>query len=92
MELDDDYNNIISTHALREEGDHCRISGNVRVHISTHALREEGDIAPIARFMGRSQFLPTPSARRATYDSADYGRDSIFLPTPSARRATDFAV
>ena len=36
-----------------------------------------------------SQFLPTPSARRATqlWDRRD-SRDGRFLPTPSARRAT----
>ena len=38
----------ISTHALREEGDHRDGgTGNI-VAISTHALREEGDSAPTA--------------------------------------------
>ena len=56
----------ISIHALREEGDSpvsqpCSTAG-----ISIHALREEGDtsfgsLSPIS-----SQFLSTPSARRAT--------------------------
>ena len=38
--------NIISIHALREEGD-CRAGGELRFHrgISIHALREEGDDA-----------------------------------------------
>ena len=35
------------------------------------------------------QFLPTPSARRATYlQCGEYGTKKGFLPTPSARRAT----
>ena len=35
---------MISTHALREEGDVVQQVGVVlRLHISTHALREEGD-------------------------------------------------
>ena len=35
----------ISTHALREEGDHLGHDLLCRLLISTHALREEGDIA-----------------------------------------------
>ena len=35
---------IISTHALREEGDDPDLATRKRgIHISTHALREEGD-------------------------------------------------
>ena len=39
------FNHDISTHALREEGDH--IGGAVVdiLTISTHALREEGDLS-----------------------------------------------
>ena len=33
----------ISTHALREEGDRCRVYFLGPLLISTHALREEGD-------------------------------------------------
>ena len=36
----------------------------------------------------RSKFLSTPSARRATPDSAGDHPDQRFLSTPSARRAT----
>ena len=37
------------------------------VMISTHALREEGDTAAAAAAAAKeSEFLPTPSARRAT--------------------------
>ena len=81
----------ISTHALREEGDvgesgHCHF----RQVISTHALREEGDVElrqPVYKVV---EFLPTPSARRAT--PAPFALVAIFfrfLPTPSARRATE---
>ena len=57
---------MISTHALREEGDWLKMPrlGGVQ-KISTHALREEGDRGdnPMEE---RKKFLPTPSARRAT--------------------------
>ena len=57
---------VISTHALREEGDlHHRLL-QVLVTISTHALREEGDIDLVAHVLAPGLFLPTPSARRAT--------------------------
>ena len=35
--------------------------------ISTHALREEGDSGQRITGMQSQRFLPTPSARRATY-------------------------
>ena len=37
-----------------------------KVQISTHALREEGDAQAAADAEAAVQFLPTPSARRAT--------------------------
>ena len=57
---------MISTHALREEGDRrCnKVIGQVR--ISTHALREEGDYNNYGSSTRFHIFLPTPSARRAT--------------------------
>ena len=33
-------------------------------------------------------FLPTPSARRATFTALVFLAVLVFLPTPSARRAT----
>ena len=52
---------LISTHALREEGDMtaspCR---EVRRRISTHALREEGDLCGRARFYPGLYFYPRP--------------------------------
>ena len=79
---------VISIHALREEGDllklglrysHCDFyprppRGGRRL------AGEQGDIA--------NAFLSTPSARRATAAVRCIGWDSIFLSTPSARRAT----
>ena len=57
--------------------------------ISIHALREEGDLREPPPQTAPSQFLSTPSARRAT-GRIDYEthRRNIFLSTPSARRAT----
>ena len=83
------YNQSISIHALREEGDEIR--GCHRCCdgcISIHALREEGDkTAPItAKSFGI--FLSTPSARRATAVKAMLDMTGVFLSTPSARRAT----
>ncbi len=39
----------------------------MRLAISTHALREEGDCDITSIGWGKTLFLPTPSARRATY-------------------------
>ena len=57
---------IISIHALREEGDVQALWNVVISDISIHALREEGDT--ILDYMGvpTKVFLSTPSARRAT--------------------------
>ena len=56
--------------------------------ISTHALREEGDPRTVPAPPPERLFLPTPSARRATYQQRRWGFVRRFLPTPSARRAT----
>ena len=57
--------------------------------ISIHALREEGDDGHSGADSTISQFLSTPSARRATvYQASDTSALSKFLSTPSARRAT----
>ena len=82
-------NSIISIHALREEGDRSRspVWSTLR-RISIHALREEGDLGePVILFL-ESEFLSTPSARRATTLRAYSVPQSAFLSTPSARRAT----
>ena len=57
----------ISIHALREEGDDQDHAEDVAGDgISIHALREEGDLPVGALSRAHSQFLSTPSARRAT--------------------------
>ena len=56
----------ISIHALREEGD-LFLQIILRLfRISIHALREEGDLTPDGIFGEGTEFLSTPSARRAT--------------------------
>ena len=57
----------ISIHALREEGDLAALHVTAWMgHISIHALREEGDREGQAPEVEKSEFLSTPSARRAT--------------------------
>ena len=59
---------LISIHALREEGDRGRLQRSHRDHqISIHALREEGDSDHRMRKLTMTEFLSTPSARRATH-------------------------
>ena len=82
---------IISTHALREEGD--VLLDKLRHHNGYFYPRPprggRRGVLPRLTF-GLGQFLPTPSARRATAAVAvmDVAVCPIFLPTPSARRAT----
>ena len=58
---------MISTHALREEGDLALAASRPEQNIiSIHALREEGDFAMPPTFRPPFPFLSTPSARRAT--------------------------
>ena len=80
----------ISIHALREEGDLARrVQRDDGQVISIHALREEGDGHGSATTTAATQFLSTPSARRATPEKATDGAQQMaFLSTPSARRAT----
>ena len=56
--------------------------------ISIHALREVGDGLHSGGLLALLQFLSTPSARRATGNTAALSVTTIFLSTPSARRAT----
>ena len=81
--------NAISIHALREEGDQdsgCRVQGGwnfyPRPPRGGRLSSDGGENVP-------TEFLSTPSARRATFFSAEAGTSlCIFLSTPSARRAT----
>ena len=79
---------LISTHALREEGD-SRLARRQNSSENFYPRPPRG---------GRQQnplsvqqiplFLPTPSARRATPAFRFRKARTKFLPTPSARRAT----
>ena len=51
---------VISTHALREEGDRNCSSLRCALLISTHALREEGDVAGPSSGLTASNFYPRP--------------------------------
>ena len=57
---------VISIHALREEGDVQPEILRLDADISIHALREEGDSLVIMEGTEMVVFLSTPSARRAT--------------------------
>ena len=57
---------LISIHALREEGDVLRDTFDYDISISIHALREEGDKYRLLSGTLTFKFLSTPSARRAT--------------------------
>ena len=59
---------VISTHALREEGDPAHAHGMAEIDISTHALREEGDRTWTNWPTGSSNFYPRPprGGRRLT--------------------------
>ena len=74
---------IISIHALREEGDAEKWLVDANELISIHALREEGDDTLLTAVAAQTEFLSTPSARRATlilWKSADGVTD--FYPRP----------
>ena len=61
----------------------CRIKDIFWGEISTHALREEGDPALAHKITNRLQFLPTPSARRATPQYCNpCGTCAYFYPRP----------
>ena len=81
--------NLISIHALREEGDPLAFHGKpFPTYISIHALREEGD-RECCRFTAYGgHFYPRPP-RGGRLCSLGYDQlAQIFLSTPSARRAT----
>ena len=73
---------VISTHALREEGDVYMLDLSSEFDISTHALREEGDPDVWPPCLDVSLFLPTPSARRATNGFFEKVRYIYFYPRP----------
>ena len=85
---------IISIHALREEGDSLSQDCFLTGVISIHALREEGDAANRQTVTHLLAFLSTPSARRATADgTVGFQHDVNFYPRPprGGRRSTSAA-
>ena len=85
---EDDIAEVISIHALREEGDrdldvHDFVVGRF---LSTPSARRATSFWP--QYSRYSQFLSTPSARRATDCPRLDNTRHKFLSTPSARRAT----
>ena len=75
---------VISIHALREEGDQVNAAAlRAGLDISIHALREEGDRGRDFEDFVIQVFLSTPSARRATCaNHADLGSALDFYPRP----------
>ena len=83
-----DLREVISIHALREEGDGGH-PGAPRAGADFYPRPPRGGrrfSAPL--FVGYPRFLSTPSARRATDELHGDNSPEQFLSTPSARRAT----
>ena len=76
--------NVISIHALREEGDAAfRVSLHRPIVFSIHAVRVEGDYSPMQSMCQLSIFLSTPSARRATISlPPNFTKCFYFYPRP----------
>ena len=79
---------VISIHALREEGDWEFASDEETIRfLSTPSARRA--TVELAQLLVNKAFLSTPSARRATSPEEAYTAGIwTFLSTPSARRAT----
>ena len=83
------YNgDIISIHALREEGDVDETGHGLDVYISIHALREEGDEMQYHIYPRFLYFYPRPPRGGRLFGNTPLKNSFIFLSTPSARRAT----
>ena len=79
---------LISIHALREEGDLSYLEMVRGLCISIHALREEGDFTATVDGTG---LVISIHALREEGDNSDMSKIDTgvqFLSTPSARRAT----
>ena len=81
---------VISTHALREEGDAPTTSSRWTSPPNFYPRPPRGGrpIPTLVANIPEILFLPTPSARRATFEDLRANHPLLFLPTPSARRAT----
>ena len=79
---------VISIHALREEGDVGEQVFLLMWGISIHALREEGDMANGKNGSHVSDFYPRPPRGGRQLTGLCPFHEDRFLSTPSARRAT----
>ena len=80
---------IISIHALREEGDGGALFDTAEdAVISIHALREEGDVLEVNKRGRNVEFLSTPSARRATTNRL-IGRTGFVISIHALREEGD---
>ncbi len=79
----------ISIHALREEGDISLTPDFTKCFYFNPRPPRGGRPGPLCGYGRQLVFQSTPSARRATFFSAEAGTSlCIFQSTPSARRAT----
>ena len=83
---------IISIHALREEGDRNAAHSRKQLRISIHALREEGDKQWPTQQDTPQNFYPRPPRGGRPSTQASCRRPTPFLSTPSARRATSCGI
>ena len=79
---------VISIHALREEGDVPQQRLGPVQQISIHALREEGDRGMRRGSPDLRNFYPRPPRGGRPHSSTVRLSGGAFLSTPSARRAT----
>ena len=73
---------LISTHALREEGDPAAHGSRHQCGISTHALREEGDHLPTSGRGVHENFYPRPPRGGRPQDGAASHSRPYFYPRP----------
>ena len=72
----------ISIHALREEGDYCKIKKMLLYSISIHALREEGDRSQfLVRYL-TFYFYPRPPRGGRRLYTISLVEGSYFYPRP----------
>ena len=83
---------VISIHALREEGDRLLCVVRSRRHNFYPRPPRGRRLELFGDGRRDSQFLSTPSARRATLTTSSKSNCASFLSTPSARRATSFCM
>ena len=73
---------LISIHALREEGDFCAVNRRLQQRISIHALREEGDWTITGTRFPRPYFYPRPPRGGRLSEPKRRPRLSNFYPRP----------